>query len=162
MLIPTATFDDAETVVGRQSIIQITPTGGSAANLLVDFVSHDPGLELADYQAPGASNGPAYTPRSWEKSRKEVMKFRTKQIGKVISLLGSLSAKKTGTCLALIRDPADETGKVRLSTDAFACTVCRDPGEASFSPDSPTEITLVVASNKDGPITFTKNADFSS
>jgi hypothetical protein len=153
MALPTATFDITKMLVGRQSIIDITIATVHTI-LLVEYVGHTPGLELGRAQAPGASAGPAYTARVWEKARAEMLKFRTKEIKKVNVLLGSLAGVKTGSCTAYIRDPADLATKVAEKTDDFACAIYRDSGEAAMSGDNPTELTLVLESLKDGAITF--------
>ncbi|MDP1580646.1 MAG: hypothetical protein Q8M02_10225 [Candidatus Didemnitutus sp.] len=157
MALPSVTFDPTKMVVGRQSIIQITPTGGSAQPLLVEYVSHNPGVTVARAKAPGASNGPSYTSKTWITDRAEIMRFRCKEIAKVITLLGSLAGHKDGVCIAYIRDPAD-TSTVALITDSFACSVYRDAAEAEFSGANPSEITLVIESRKDGDITFSPAA----
>lgn len=157
--IPVAAYDPAKSIIGRQSILAIT-VGETQTNLLVNYVGHDPGLEIGETQAPGAGNGPAFTDRIWEKSRKELLKFKTKEVKKVIGLLGSLSGSKSGTCTAWIRDPDDASAVVALRTDDFPCTLYCDTGEEAFSGDNPTELTLVVRSLKDGPVTFTADAAY--
>jgi len=160
LTLPTAAYDPTKSVIGRQSILAIT-IATVTTNLLVNYVGHEPGLEIGETQAPGANNGPAFTDRIWEKSRKELLKFKTKEVKKVGALLGSLSGSKSGTCTAYIRDPDDST-TVALKTDDFPCTIYGDTGEAAFSGDNPTELTLVVRSRKDGAITFTPDVAVSA
>jgi hypothetical protein len=157
--LPTAAYDTTKAVTGRQSILALT-IATVTTNLLVNYVSHDPGLEIGESQAPGAGNGPAFTDKIWEKARKELLKFKTKEVKKVITLLGSLSGSKSGTCTAWIRDPDDASAVVALRTDDFACTIFVDTGEEGFSGDNSTELTLVVRSRKDGAITFTPDAAY--
>jgi hypothetical protein len=154
MALPTATFDPTKVVTGRQSIIAFTPSGESATNLLVDYVSHGAGLQVGRYQAPGASNGPAFTAGNWVIARGEMVKFKCKEIKKIISLLGSLSGFKNGAVVLYIRDPNDST-TVALISDSFACSLYRDTDEAAFSGANPTEVTLVIESQKDGEVTLT-------
>jgi hypothetical protein len=157
LVLPVATYDATSSVVGRQSILSLT-IATVVTNLLVNYVGHDPGLTMGETQAPGA-NGPTFTDRMWEKERKEILKFKTKEVKKVITLLGSLSGSKSGTCTAIVRDPNDVAGtSVALKTDDFPCTVFVDTGEEVFSGDNPTELTIVVRSHKDGPVTFTADA----
>ena len=157
--LPTAAYDPASSVVGRQSILAIT-IATVTTNLLVNYVSHDPGLEIGETQAPGASNGAAFTDRIWEKARKELLKFKTKEVKKVIALLGSLAGAVSGTCTAWIRDPNDASAVVALMTDDFPCTIFVDTGEEAFSGDNSTELTLVIRSRKDGAITFGSDVAF--
>lgn len=156
--LPAATYVDTKTIVGRQSIIVLT-VATVPTNLLVDYVSHTPGLELGRYQAPGAA-GPAFTPRTWEKGRAEFFKFKTKEIKKIMTILGGLSARKVGTCTAYICDPQDAAGKVAIKTDDFPCSIYLDSGDQEYSPTaSPTEVTVVLESHKDGAITLSVDGD---
>lgn len=159
MPLPTATYDAAQTIAGRQSIVSITPAGGSAVHLLVKLLDYDGTLELARNQAPGASNGPVFTARVWEKSRAEFLKVETEEIEKVKTLLGSLTGLKHGTCTARIRDPEDTAAIVAMQSDDFACSVYRDPASVRFSGDDLAKVTLVIESRKDGAITWTKDVD---
>jgi hypothetical protein len=158
-VLPVAAYDPTSSVIGRSSILSIT-VGSTVTNLLVNYVSHDPGLEMGESQAPGANNGPAFTDRVWEKARKELFKFKTKEIKKVIALLGSLSGSISGTCTAWIRDPNDAPAKVALKTDDFPCTIYRDTGEAALSGDNPSEVTLVIRSQKDGAVDIRPDVAF--
>lgn len=142
----TAAASSVDTTAGAAS--------GPVTDLLVEYLSHAPGLATASAQAPGAGNNPAYIGAVWETERSEMLKFRCKEIPKVITMLGSLSGLKNGSSQAYIRDPRD-VATVALITDAFASTVYRDPAEAEFSKANPTEVTIVVQSRKDGPIEFT-------
>ncbi len=157
MPLPAATFDPTKEVVGRSSILDFTINAVHTL-LLVEFISHDPGLELSRASAPGANNGPSFTSKVWEKSRAEKLKARSREIQKVNAFLGSLSGIKKGTCTAYIRDPDDAANTVAEKTDDFACAIYRDPAEASFSADGPAEVTLIIESMKDGPITWTDDA----
>ena len=159
MLLPSASYDATKTVAGRQSILVITPSGGSALNLLVKLLDFDGSLELGRNSAPGASNGPAFTARVWEKSRTEMLKVETEEIEKINTLLGSLTGLKHGTCTAYIRDPDDAASKVAYKSDDFACSIYRDPASMRFSGDDLTKITLIIESRKDGAITWTADAD---
>jgi hypothetical protein len=154
MALPSASFDPTKVVTGRLSIISFTPSGGSATNLLVDYVGHSGGLTIGRYSAPGASNGPAFTADQWVQSRAEMFKFKTKELKKIITLLGSLSDHKKGNCVLYIRDPNDAT-TVALISDSFPCSLYRDTTEAQFSGANPAEIDLVIESHKDGAVTLT-------
>jgi len=156
LTIPTVAYDPTKSVIGRQSILVFT-IATVATNLLVNYVGHEPGLTMGETQAPGASGG-TFTDRMWEKERKEALKFKTKEVKKVLTLLGSLAGSKSGTCTAWIRDPDDVVTAIALKTDDFPCTVFIDTGEEAFSGDNPTELTLVIRSRKDGAITFTADA----
>lgn len=156
--LPTATYDAAQTVVGRQSILVLTPASGSAVNLLVKLLDFDGSLELGRNQAPGASNGPAFTSRVWEKSRAEMLKVETDELDKVITFLGSLTGLKLGTCTAYIRDPEDAAATVAYKSDDFACAIYRDPASIRFSGDDTSKVTLIIESRKDGAIAWSKDA----
>ncbi len=156
MPMATPTFDPTKTVVGRNSIVTIT-IGGAPTNLLGKLMDYVGTLDLGRLLAPGASNGPAYTARVWEKSRAEFLKFEVKEISKLITLLGSLSGKKDGTCTAWVRDPDDAADTAALKTDDFACSIYAE-GDMRFNEQGEAVRTLVIESRKDGPITFTADA----
>lgn len=130
---------------------------GSTTSLLVQLVDFDGSLDLGRMMMPGAANGPAFTARIWDKSRTEVLKLKTKEVKKVITLLGSLTGKKDGTCTAYIRDVDDLAGKSALLSDAFACTLYRDPATVGFGADA-SEVTLCFESRKDGAIAWSQDA----
>lgn len=157
MALPAATFDPTKVVKARQSIISMT-IAAATTNLLVDYVTDGSSLDLGRYQAPGTGNGPAFTAGIWEKSRTELYKFRCKEIKKIITLLGSLSGLKHGTCTLYIRDPEDAANTVALKSDDFACTIYRDPTEIAHSGDNPSEVMLVVESRKDGAVAWDDDA----
>lgn len=155
MALPTATTDTTKVVTSRQSIVSVV-IATVTTNLLVDYVSHNPGLEVGSYMLPGTSNGPAFVAGNWEKSRGEIWKFRTKEIKKINTLLGSLSGFKEGTAILYIRD-AKDSSTVALLSESFAMSIFRDPAEVEFSGANPSEITLVIASHKDGAVQFTND-----
>lgn len=157
MALPTATFDPTKMIVGRQSILVVT-IATVATNLLVDLVDFAGSLDIARIQAPGATNGPAYTAKIWDKSRSEMLKVKCKEIKKVITLLGSLTGLKHGTCTAYIRDPEDAANVVALKSDDFAMTIYRDPADINFSDAAPAEVTLIIESRKDGAIAWDDDA----
>lgn len=152
----TPTFDPAVTVVGRNSIITIT-IAAVATSLLGKLMDFQGTLNLGRLLAPGASNGPAYTARTWEQSRAELLKFEVRELSKLITLLGSMSGKKDGTCTAWVRDPDDAAGKAALGTDDFACSIYAE-GDVRFNEQGEAVRTLVIESRKDGAITFTPDA----
>ena len=156
MPMATPTFDPTKTIAGRNSIITIT-ISAVATSLLGKLIDYQGTLELGRLLAPGASNGPVYTARVWEKSRTEFLKFEVREISKLITLLGSLTGKKDGTCTAWIRDPDDAASTAALGTDDFACSIHRE-GDMRFSEQGEAVTTLVIESRKDGPITFTPDA----
>jgi hypothetical protein len=158
MPLPAATYDATQTVVGRQSILVLTPSSGDALNLLVSVLEVDAQLDLGRNKAPGASNGVPYTARVWEKGRAEMLKVETEELEKVNAFLGSLSGKKDGNCTAYIRDPDDAANTVAYKTDNFACSIYRDPASIRMSGDDTSKATIIIESRKDGPITFTKDA----
>lgn len=150
------TFDPTKTVVGRNSIITIT-IAAAATSLLGKLMDFQGNLDLGRLMAPGAANGPAFTARVWEKSRAEFLKFEVREISKVITLLGSLSGKKDGTCTAWVRDPDDAANTAALGTDDFACSIYLE-GDMRFNEQGEAVRTLVIESRKDGAITFTPDA----
>ena len=156
MPMATPTFDPAASVVGRNSIITLT-IAAAATSLLGKLLDYQGTLELGRLLAPGASNGPVYTARIWEKSRAEILKFETREISKVITLLGSLTGKKDGTCTAWVRDPDDAAATAALKTDDFACSIYRE-GDLRFGEQGEAVTTLVIESRKDGAITFSADA----
>lgn len=160
MALPTATYDKAKTVVGRQSILTLT-IATVATHLLGKVVDYDPTLELGRNQAPGAGGAPARTARVWEKSIAEIVKFETDEIEKVRALLGSFVGKKDGTCTLYVRDPDDAANKVAYKSDDFPCAIYRDPATIRFSGDNPSTVTLMIESTKDGAIAWVKDADVS-
>jgi hypothetical protein len=153
MPFPAATFDPTKTVVARQSIISLT-IAAAATHLLGRFVDFDGSQDLGRLMAPGASAGPAYTARIWEKSRAEKLMFKTTEVKKVVTLLGSLTGLKAGTCTAYLRDPDDAANTAALKSDDFACSIYRE-GSLALNGDNPTEVTLVIESRKDGAIAWT-------
>lgn len=162
MAIPAATFDKLKTLAARQSIIAFTPTGGNETILLVDYVGDTGSMDIGRLMAPGAANGPAFTARSWPKSRAEMVRFRCKEIKKIPALLGGLTGHKTGTGAVYLRDPDDAANTVGLMSDAaLPCSLYRDPTEIAHSGDNVSEVTLILESHKDGPITWTPDADLS-
>jgi hypothetical protein len=157
MPLPTATYDPTKTIVGRQLIVSITIAAAST-HFLAQLASYDPAAELGRLLAPGASNGPAYTARVWQKSIAEVFKVETEEVEKVRALLGSFVGLKTGTCTIYIRDPDDAANTVAYKSDDFACTIYRDPATISFGGDNPSKVMLVIESNKDGAISWDDDA----
>jgi hypothetical protein len=157
MPLPTATFDPTKTIVGRQLIVSLT-IATVTTNFLAQLAAYDPTAELARLLAPGASNGPAYTARVWQKAVAEILKVETEEVEKVRALLGSFIGLKTGTCTIYIRDPDDAANTVAYKSDDFACTVYRDPSTISFGGDSPSKVMLVIESNKDGAIAWDDDA----
>jgi hypothetical protein len=156
MAFPTVTTDATKTVASRESIVQVT-ISAAATPLLVQFVDFDGSLDLRRLMFPGASNGPAYVARIWEASRGEILKVKTKEVKKVLTLLGSFTGKKDGTCTAYIRDVDDISTKAALLSDDFACTIYRDPATVGFGNDA-AEVTLCIESRKDGAIAWTQDA----
>jgi hypothetical protein len=159
-VIPAVSHDKAKTVIGRKSVLIITPAGGAAKNYLVDFLTDGASTDIGRYQAPGSANGPAYTPKTWEKSIAEMWKFRTKELKKVIADFGSLNFHKAGTATMIIRDPDDAANKAALvSEENFPCSIYRDPSEIQHSGDNPSEITIVIESHKDGRVSIVPDGD---
>ena len=157
MAFPAVTFDPTKVVVSRQSIIQVT-IAAVATPLLVEYVGFDGASELGRMMAPGASNGPAFTAKVWEKSRSEILKVKTKEIKKVLTLMGGLTGKKDGTCTAYIRGDDDVSTKAALLSDDFAMSIYRDPATAAFEGANPAEVTLCIESRKDGVIAWSQDA----
>jgi len=157
MPLPSATFDPTKTIVGRQLIVSITIAAVST-HFLASLASYDPTAELGRLMAPGASNGPAYTARVWQKSIGELFKVETEEVEKVRALLGSYVGLKSGTCTIYIRDPDDATGTVAYKSDDFACAIYRDPSTISLGGDAAAKVTLVIESNKDGAIAWDDDA----
>jgi hypothetical protein len=155
--LPTATYDPTKTVVGRQCIVSLTIAAAST-HFLAQVASYDPTVELGRLLAPGASNGPAFTARVWQKAVAEVFKFETEEVEKVRSLLGSFVGLKTGTCTIYIRDPEDAAATVAYKSDDFACAIYRDPATISFGGDNPAKVMLVMESLKDGAIAWDDDA----
>jgi hypothetical protein len=162
-VLPAVTHDKTKTVIGRKSVLIITPAGGAAKNYLVDYLGDGGALDVGRYTAPGADNGPAFTPETWLKSRSELFRFRTKEIKKIIADFGSLNFHTSATATMIVRDPRDAANKAALVSEAnFACSVYRDPAEVAHSGDNPSEITIVIESHKDGAITWTPDGDTSA
>lgn len=157
MPLPTATFDPSKTIVGRQCIVSLTIAAVST-HFLAQVAAYDPAAELGRLLAPGASNGPAYTSRVWQKAIAEIFKFETEEVEKVRSLLGSFVGLKSGTCTIYIRDPDDAANTVAYKSDDFACAIYRDPGTIAFGGDNPAKVMLVIESNKDGAIAWDDDA----
>lgn len=156
MPMATPTFDPTKTVVGRNSIITVT-IAAAPTSLLGKLMDYQGTLNLGRLLAPGAANGPAFTARTWEQSRAEFLKFEVKELSKLITLLGSMSGKKDGTCTAWVRDPDDAAATAALGTDDFACSIYAE-GDVRFNEQGEAVRTLVIESRKDGPITFTPDA----
>lgn len=156
--LPAATHLKADTLVGRQTIINVAFAAGDPVNLLVSIVDIDAILEILRNKAPGADNGPTYTQRAWESDRSEMIKAETDEIAKVISILGSLSGRKDATVTVYIRDPKDAANTVAYKSDAFACSVYRDPASIRVSSAAASRTTLIFESHKDGPIAWSKDA----
>ena len=89
----TEAATSAATVAGAAS--------GPVTHLLVEYVSHAPGLAVNRAKGPGADNGPAFTAKVWATERSEMFKFRSKEIAKISALLGSLSGIKEGAATFL-------------------------------------------------------------
>lgn len=162
MPLPAATFTKTNVVVGNQCILEITPPGAEpvAILFLVNNLAERPNLTISRHGAPGANNGPEFTARTWVQARGEAFAIRTSEVKKVLTLLGGMSGHRTGdTAKFYVRDQTDANGKVALVSDAFPCSIYRDPTEAAFSPATPAEVTIVVESLKDGPVTWTPDAD---
>ncbi len=162
MPLPAATYTKTNTVVGNQCILEITPPGEAPVAIL--FLSNNlterPNLAIARHDAPGANNGPAFTARTWVQSRGEAFALRTTEVKKVLTLLGGMTGHRTGdTAKFYIRDQTDAAGKVALLSDAFPCSIYRDPAEAAFGPANPAEVTIIIESLKDGPVAWTPDAN---
>lgn len=157
MPLPTATFDPTKTIVGRQLIISIT-IAAVTTNFLASLAAYDPAAELGRLVAPGASGGPSYTARVWQKSIGEMLKVETAEIEKVRSLLGSFVGLKSGTCTIYVRDPDDAANTVAYKSDDFACAIYRDPSTINMGGDAASQVTLVIESNKDGAIAWDDDA----
>lgn len=157
MPLPTATFDPTKTIVGRQLIVSLT-ISAVTTNFLAKVASYEPAAEQGRLQAPGASNGPAFTARVWQKSIAEIIKIETEEVEKVRALLGSFVGQKTGTCTIYIRDPDDAANTVAYKSDDFACTIYRDAGAIGFGGDDASKVMLVIESNKDGAIAWDDDA----
>lgn len=163
MSVPAAVFEVLKTITTRQAILVLTPTGGSATNLLVDNFSDVSQLTVGRTGGIGASNGPAYTASAHVSNRAEMYRARTKEIKKIVTAFGGLSFFKTGTCTIFKRDPRDATDVVALkSEDTFACAFYRDAAEIAGSPAGADEITIMIESLKDGEITWSPDADVSA
>lgn len=156
--LPETTFDDTNMVLGRHSIIVFTPAGGGGAKeFLVDYLAHLGTLDVGSAQGIG-TGGVAFTAKSWARASDDVFRFRSREIKKLITAFGSLAFFARGTCELFIRDPEDATGKVALLSEAFACSIYRDPAEAEMSPANPAECTIVVQSLTDDPVELTPDA----
>lgn len=149
---------DGVTEAASSTAVTAGAASGPVTNLLVDYVGDRGSLDLGRMMAPGANNGPAHTSRVWTKSRAELLAFRTKEIKKVIALLGSLTGIIEGSCTAYVRDPDDVTDVVALKSDDFPCSIYRDPAEIAHGRDNPSEVTLIIESLKDGPIDWDADA----
>ncbi|MBM3852448.1 MAG: hypothetical protein FJ399_04750 [Verrucomicrobia bacterium] len=156
MPMATPTFDPTLTITGRNSIITLT-IGGTPTSLLGKLLDYQRNLDMGRLMAPGASNGPVYTARTWVKSRVEIFKFEVRELSKLITLLGSMAGKKDGTCTVWVRDPDDAANVAALKTDDFACSVYAE-GDVRFGEQGESVATLVIESRKDGDITFTPDA----
>lgn len=157
MPLPSATFDPSKTIVGRQLIVSVT-IAAVTTNFLAQLAAYDPVAELGRLQSPGASNGPAYTSRVWQRSIGEMFKIETEEVEKVRALLGSFVGLKSGTCTIYVRDPDDAANTVAYKSDDFACAIYRDPGTINFGGDAASKVMLCIESNKDGAIAWDDDA----
>lgn len=161
MAIPAAAYSKANTVVGNQCILQITPPGAEPVDILflANNLAERPNLAIGRHGAPGANNGPEYTARTWVQSRGESFAIRTSEVKKVLTLFGGMSGHRTGdTAKIYIRDQTDAAGNVALESEGFPCSIYRDPSEAGYSTSGPAEVTIVVESLKDGPVEWEPDA----
>lgn len=157
MPLPIATFDPTKTIVGRQLIISIT-IAAATTNFLASLAAYDPTAELGRLMAPGASNGPSFTARVWQKSIGELFKVETAEVEKVRALLGSFVGLKSGTCTIYVRDPDDAADTVAYKSDNFACAIYRDPSTINLGGDAESKVMLCIESNKDGAIAWDDDA----
>lgn len=157
-----ALADGTSTGVTEDATSDITVEGaasGPTTHLVVEYVSHVPGLTVASAQGIGGANRPAFTALTWESGRAEMFRVRCKEIAKVKTLLGSLSGHKEGSATVYFRKPSDAAGKAALVSETdFPAALYRDPAEMEVAASNASEVTLILASLKDGAVDFTANA----
>ena len=131
MPLPTVTNDPLNTVLGQKNYITITPQGGTAVSFLSEKLSVSPSNETVRREVL-FSDGLIRADRIVPTKRKDVLKFETSEIKKVISLLGGLGGFKQGTAEIWCVDPQDAAGKCSIHYPSFKCLVTAE-GDTSLS-----------------------------
>jgi hypothetical protein len=161
----SATFKAATTLANALAgtAIDITADGSAgviAPTLIFEAAKLDAPLE----QTEGAierpdSLGVAREVRTWISKQQESFTFALDEAKRLLDIFASsLAGRRVGTVTLYLPDPDNTTGTVALKSEAdFACTVYRD-GPANFGGGAATIPTIRIKSNKQGLITWTKDA----
>lgn len=161
MSAPTATQTPADLVHGVRSYIRYTPSAGDPIELLCTLTSYEGNLETIKNMVPGTDN--VLRPnRESQKSSEEAFIIDAKELKKVHELLGGgfNKLRKGGTVQLWIYDPDDASGKVKIKTNIFACSLKRDGGTIDFGADdfAATKVRITNLSGADVTTTFDGNA----
>lgn len=155
MPLPSSTFDPAKSIFAGLSIIQFTPSGGSAIVFESRLLDNELEQEEKSIELPDAA-GVLRKVRTVLSKQQESFKFELVEAKRLLDIFGNaLAGRKVGVATIYIPDPDDASGKVALKSETgFACTVIRDGG-VKFGDADFTKATIKIESNKKGAITWT-------
>lgn len=162
MSAPTVTQVAADLVHGVRSYLRYTPSGESPTpiEVLTTLVSYEGANETIKNLVPGTDN--ILRPnRESQKSSEEAFIIDMRELKLVLSLLGGLNKlRKGGTAQLWIYDPDDVAGKVKIKTNAFACSLKREGGSIDFGADdfAMTKVRITNLSGADVVLTIDGDA----
>jgi hypothetical protein len=160
MALPTVTMTAAESAFIQKVIGVYTPPGESPTpvNFVSDLVDYEGENEIIKTKFPGADLK-LRNIRIDQVSSEEAFSLKLLDLKKVTDILGGLNGfKQGGTVKLFLLDPKDATGKVRIQTDAFLCSVERTGG-VKFGGKEASSATLKFTSLKDSDVVLTFNGD---
>lgn len=160
MPLPSAPLVAAKTVFTNKVIAKYTPPGVSptAVDFEADLVDYDGSTEIKELLFPG-TDGILRPLRRDQTKADESFTIKCYDLEKVKAILGGLNGfVDGGTIVIYITDPKDASGKVRISTDVFTCSVQRE-GQVKFGGQEYSSANLKFTSTKTSAVTFNFDAN---
>jgi hypothetical protein len=158
MALPTATFDAAKAIMAGLSIIQFTPTSGTAIVFGTSKVVHKDDSKYATIKRPD-STGVLRVVAEYRTEGNETFEFPVDEAKRLVTDLfaGGLSGNALGTVQMWTPSANDATGKCALVSDIFPASIKRS-GDLTLGGGDFTTPTLVVTSKKSGQVIFTADS----
>ncbi|OAM89343.1 hypothetical protein OH491_13530 [Termitidicoccus mucosus] len=158
--IPAAALEAANTTYITRSVLKYTPAATPATPyiFLVDLVDYDGTAEISALPFPGV-DGKLRPIRRDQVDSNESVALKCYNIFKVIEALGgSLNGLSDGTSEIWLRDPKDNSGKVKAYVAPFPCSAQRD-GQVKFGDKTYSFATLKFTNTGASDLHWEFNAD---
>lgn len=148
----TKSFDKTKAVNARWARFDITPTGGSVTKVSCKMFDLDAKLVTSILKQPGSDDLLRAVDEVATEADETFLLVDVEEIETVWTLLGGANGLVKGTAIGYVRDPRDETGKVKHKYSSFACSVKRPDGAIRIGGADWSKTSLLITNLSGSPI----------